>query len=316
LDEVRLRWCGTAPSATVRGTEPESATVRPLRVDGSRYETYASAVGELARPRLFEDRPCYRLLGVDVEDGGVELSFGPGSYFDTIDTCEAVAHELAEARRVDPAGAPDLPFRTLIGDPCGLSRRPVIVALSALTLRRSARGATFMLHRRDEAKVAHGGGLYQVMPVGVFQPTGPGDVSRVNDFDLWRSLAREYSEEFLGEPEHRGEDSPLDYERWPFYRALTEAREAGAVTAHWLGLGVDALSLVTDILVVVVFEDATYDDLIGNAVSTNAEGQVTGHHRFDEEHVSRVLATYPMQAAGAAVIASAWQHRAVLLPVS
>jgi hypothetical protein len=43
---------------------------------------------------------------------------------------------------------------------------------------------------------------------------------------------------------------------------------------------------------------------------------VAGHHRFDEEHVSQVLATYPMQAAGAAVIASAWQHRAVLLPVS
>jgi hypothetical protein len=313
LDEVRLRWCGTAPSATVRGTEPESAAVRPLRVDGSRYETYASAVGELARPRLFEDLPCYRLLGVDVEDGGVQLSFGPGSYFDTIDTCEAVAHELAEARRVDPAGTPDLPLRTLIGDPCGLSRRPVTVALSALTLRRSARGATFVLHRRDEAKVAHGGGLYQVMPVGVFQPTGPREVSRVNDFDLWRSLAREYSEEFLGEPEHRGEDGPLDYKRWPFYRAVTEAREAGAVTAHWLGLGVDPLSLVTDILVVVVFDDATYDDLLGDAVSINAEGQVAGHHRFDAEHVSRVMATYPLQAAGAAVIASAWQHRAVLL---
>jgi hypothetical protein len=92
-----------------------------------------------------------------------------------------------------------------------------------------------------------------------------------------------------------------------------EAREAGVVTGHWLGLGVDPLSLVTDILVAVVFEDAAYDDLLGDAVSTNAEGQVAGHHRFDAEHVSRVLATYPMQAAGAAVIASARQHRTALL---
>ena len=102
-DCVRLRWCEALPGGSVDGTEPQSAAVRPLRADGTRYETYSSAVGELARPRLFEDRPCYRLLGVVLEDGGVELSFGPGHYFGTIDTCEAAAHELAEAHRGDPA---------------------------------------------------------------------------------------------------------------------------------------------------------------------------------------------------------------------
>ena len=314
LDDVRLLWCGTAPPGSVRGAEPESASVRPLRADGTRYETYASAVGELARPRLFEDRPCYRLLRADVDDGSVRLSFGPGSYFDTINTCEAVAHELAEGRRADAAGVPDLPFRSLIGDPSDLSRRPVNVAVSALTIRRSATEATFVLHRRDSAKVAHGGGLYHVMPVGVYQPTGSGEADHADDFDLWRFLAREYSEEFLGEPEHRAEHGPLDYERWPFFRALEEGREAGAVTAHWLGLGVDPLSLVTDILVAVVFDDASYDALLGGTVSVNAEGDVIGHHRFDAEHVSRALGSYPMQAAGAAVLAAAWQHRAALLP--
>jgi hypothetical protein len=263
---------------------------------------------------LFEDRPCYGLVGVDVDGGGVRLSFGPGRYFDTINTCEAVAHELAEARRANSFGVPDLPFRLLIGDPCDLNRRPVNVAISALTIRGSAAEASFVLHRRDSRKVAHGGGLYQVMPVGVFQPTGPGEVNRANDFELWRSLAREYSEEFLGEPEHRGEDGPLDYEDWPLFRALMEGREAGAVTAHWLGLGVDPLSLVADILVAVVFDEATYDALLGGAVSVNAEGDVVGHHRFDAEHVSRALASYPMQAAGAGAIAAAWQHRAALLP--
>jgi len=42
------------------------------------------------------------LLRADVDDGSVRLSFGPGSYFDTINTCEAVAHELAEGRRRTP----------------------------------------------------------------------------------------------------------------------------------------------------------------------------------------------------------------------
>jgi hypothetical protein len=277
------------------------------------YKTYSSAVSELARPRLFEDRPCCRLLGADVDGGSVRLSFGPGSYFDTINTCEAVAHELAVARRAGSVRMPDLPFRSLIGDPCDLSRRPVNVAVSALTIRRSAPDATFVLHRRDSANVAHGGGLYQVMPVGVCQPTGPGEGNRANDFDLWRSLAREYSEEFLGQPEHRGEDGPLDYEQWPFFRAIEEGREAGAVTAHWLGLGVDPLSLVTDMLVAVVVDDATYDALLGGAVSVNAEGDVVGRHRVDAAHVSRALESYPMQAAGSAAVAAAWQHRAVLL---
>ena len=201
------------------------------------------------------------------------------------------------------------------GTRCRPQGRATLATLRASPrpLRRSATGATFVLHRRDSAKVAHGGGLYQVMPVGVFQPTAPGETNQANDFDLCAPWPGS-SEEFLGEPEHRGDDGPLDYERWPFFRALAEGREAGSVTAYWLGLGTDPLSLVTDMLVAVVFEDAVYDDLFGRAVSANAEGQVIGHHRFDAEHVTRALASYPMQAAGAAVLASAWQHRAVILP--
>jgi hypothetical protein len=66
-------------------------------------------------------------------------------------------------------------------------------------------------------------------------------------------------------------------------------------------------------LVAVVVDDATYDALLGGAVSVNAEGDVVGRHRVDAAHVSRALESYPMQAAGAAVVAAAWQHRAVLL---
>jgi hypothetical protein len=39
-----------------------------------------------------------------------------------------------------------------------------------------------VLHRRDASKVAHGGGLYQVMPVGVFQPSSAGDWNRLNGY--------------------------------------------------------------------------------------------------------------------------------------
>jgi hypothetical protein len=313
LENVGLTWCDTWPGASVDGSEPESERVRPLRADGGRYATYADAVDSLARPRLFEDRPCYRFLDLRPAGGRVDLGFGMGTYFDVINTCEAVAHELADARRRGQVVARDLPLRSLIGDPCDLARRGVMVAISALTLRRAKVGTTFVLHRRDSAQVAHGGGLYQVMPVGVFQPSGPGAHDRQNDFDLWRSMAREYSEEFLGAPERRGIHGPLDYGRWDFFRELAGGREAGTIAAHWLGVGVDPLSLVTDLLVAVVFDDEVYDGLFSGSVAVNAEGDVVGHHRFDEDQVSQMVASAPMQAAGAAALALAWQGRATLL---
>jgi hypothetical protein len=48
------------------------------------------------------------------------------------------------------------------------------------------------------------------MPVGVFQPSSPGDRNRLNDLDLGRSMAREYNKEFLGDPEMRGTTAPID----------------------------------------------------------------------------------------------------------
>lgn len=112
-----------------------------------------------------------------------------------------------------------LPFRQSIGDPRDLACRTVVPAASVLTIRRSRTdGPTMLLHRRDSTKVAHGGGLYQVVPVGVFQPTSPTPTNRTNDYDLSRFITREYDEELLGAPENTS-DEPLDYDAWPFYQA-------------------------------------------------------------------------------------------------
>jgi hypothetical protein len=325
LENVTLRWCETTPPVSVDGTEPASAGVRPLRGDGQPFATYAQALGELARPRLFEDRPCYRLLDLAVADGKAQLSFGAGTYFDVMNVSEAVAHELAAAihdAASRSASLIDLPLRSLVGDPCDLRRRAILPAISALTIRRTATNATFVLHWRDNAKVAHGGGLYQVMPVGMFQPCGEGAWNQDNDFDLWRCLAREYSEEFLGTPEHPGDAGPLGYAHWPFYRTLTEGRGEGKITAHWLGVGVDPLSFVTDLLVAVVYDDDAFDALFGDGVAINAEGHVAGRRAgesglagvsFTQDRVERLAASEPMQAAGAALLTLGWKHRSQLL---
>src|SRR5260370_31572345 len=164
----------------------------------------------------------------------------------------AVAHEYAD--QVRGRGVPrwdDLPLRSRLADPFDLPRRPLMVAMSALTLQRdpATSEATFVLHWRDPQRVATGGGLYQVMPVGVFQPTGDSAADRANDFDLWRGLVREYSEEFLGAAERTGNaGGALDYEAWPFYQAMCRARADGRLRVHCFGIGVDPLTLVADIL--------------------------------------------------------------------
>ena len=244
---------------------------------------YADTMAEHDAPTVFENRPTYRLLEADLA-GEPRLAFGHGTYFDGIDTGEAAAHEYAAG------GA--TPLRDAIGDPTDLTRRPANMAISALTIRRGATGPTFFLHWRDPARVGHAGGLYQVVPVGVFQASGPSPA----EFSLWHFLLREYAEELLGEPER----SEVDYEAWPFAVAMTAALRAGRIRAHCLGLGVDPLTFATDLLVAVVLDAPVFDELFGAWVAENEEGAVTEH-----PFTASAIEGLPMQAAGAAVVHTA-----------
>jgi len=214
-----------------------------------------------------------------------------------------------------------LPLRRLAGDPCALDRRLALVAVTTLTLRRAAGGeASFILHWRDPAKVNHAGGMYQVMPVGLFQPATSAPAAVPHDLSLWKCMAREFSEEFLGTSEdYQTTGGVLDYGHWPFYRQLVEARQAGRLAVHCLGLGVDPVTFATDVLTVAVFDGAEFDAAFGGLVALNAEGRViTGGQAegipFTEDTVTRLAGgDEPVQASGAALLQLAWQHRHHLL---
>lgn len=244
------------------------------------YPSYSAAMSALDAPTVFENRPTWRLLDADLAGSAPRLAFGDGWYFDSIDTGEAAAHEHAAALLDGTA----TPLRDAVGDPTDLGRRPANMAVSALTVRG---GDEFLLHWRDPAKVGHAGGLYQVVPVGVFQSSGPGD------FDLWRFMLREYAEELLGEPEV---EAP-DYATWPFAVAMTAALDAGDITADVLGLGVDPLTFATDLLVRVVIAAPVFDELFGARVAVNDEGAVSMR-----PFSSMAIRGLPMQAAGAALV--------------
>ena len=289
-----------------------AALVLPARTDGTRYLRYSDAVRELAPPAIFENRSTYRLIEAELTGTAPRLAFTRGRYFDGIDTGEAAAHEYA-AKRMDgrPAG-----LRGRIGDPRDLRRRPVNLAISTLTLRldRATGRASFPLHWRDPAKVGHAGGLYQVIPVGVFQPSAEAAWNERGDFSLWRSMIREFAEELRGRSEDYGsEKGPLDYDSWPFARRMTEALDGGRVSVWCLGLGVDPLTYATDLLTVAVIDSLVFDDLFSLSPRRNDEGEVLAVREFAGHVIDRLLTREPVQAAGAAVLRLAWAHRETLV---
>ncbi|KOV80886.1 hypothetical protein ADL03_31230 [Nocardia sp. NRRL S-836] len=329
LADIELRWVEHRVPIEVTGGEPEAAGVLPLRAPGRRFERYTSAIRYLDRPSLFENRASYRLLGANLKAGAARLDFGLGTYFDKLDASEAAAHELAEVVRRGPADeTPEwskLPLRALIGDPFDLNRRAVMPAIETLTLRRQrdTGRATFLLHWRDPAKVATAAGIYGLIPAGEFQPSSVAAWDTRNDFDLWRNMVREYSEELLGEPERDGsQGEPIDYAQWSFYRALEKARAEERVSVHCLGIGLDTLTLAATLLTVVVIDDDVFDDVFGQTVRINAEGalvtaiestSVSEGVPFTEETIRRMLASEPMASPGACILARSWKFRRDLL---
>jgi hypothetical protein len=329
LDDIRLEFRPDAPDPDAPDLAAVAPGALPVRADGTRYRDYSDVVAELAAPAVFENRPTYRLLDADLASpDGPRLAFGRGRFFDSVDTGGAAAHEYAASRlgAAGPSGmaavavsragaAARCPYRAALGGPTGLARRAAPLAVSALTLRHDKRAgtATFPLHYREPGKVSHAAGLYQVIPVGVFQPSGEARWNEANDFSLWRGMLREYAEELLGADEDHGSElAPIDYATWPLAKAMTGGLADGRVRAWCLGLGADPLTFAIDLLAAVVIDAPLYDDLFGAAVDANAEGQVTGPRPFDHASVSALLRDAPLQAAAEALLALALAHRDIL----
>lgn len=312
LQEIGLEFSPLRARAAEAAVPGDGAAAHlPERPDGTRYLHYSDALRELAAPSVFENRSTYRLTEAQLTPGASRLAFARGRYFDGIDTGEAAAHEYAAGR----FGVPAAGLRSLIGDPWDLRRRPANLAISTLTLRldQAAGRASFLLHWRDPAKVGHAGGLYQVIPVGIFQQSGEAAWNERPDFSLWRSMLREFAEELRGRPEDYGSETrPVDYDSWPFARQMTEALERGQIRVWCLGLGADPLTYATDLLTVAVIDSHVFDGLFSLNPRGNAEGSVLAAREFAAHVIDRIVTREPVQAAGAAVLRLAWAHRDTL----
>lgn len=326
LSAVQLTLATETPEPVINGGEAESEHYRPMRSTTGRYGRYSQAVRGVAKPALFENRTSYRLLDASFDEtGSGSMHFGLTTYFDMVDTCEVMAHETAaewiKHRNTDGKVSMDnLPFRNLVGDLFDLTRRPVLPSINTLAVRRAPEGDTFFLHRRGSMKVATAAGLTHVIPAGVFQPAAIGQSNVRHDFNLWRNMLREFSEEFLDAPEHDGSSgTPVDYNTEPF-ATLSEGLQAGKVSAWCFGIGLDPLTPAGEILTTVVIDSEIFDAVFSDMVSQNTEGDFYPSDygaigiRWTPATVRRALNHEPLAPAAAACLALTWKHRELLLP--
>ena len=136
--------------------------------------------------------------------------------------------------------------------------------------------------------MGHAGGMYQVIPVGVFQPSGEASWHEREDFSLWRCMLREFDEELRGSPKSGG---PWTTTSWPFARHMAAALDRGQIRVWCLGLGVDPLTYATDLLTVAVIDSRVFDELFSLDPRGNDEGSVLGgagvrrpRHRPGRDH--------------------------------
>ncbi|TCP43652.1 hypothetical protein EV191_12152 [Tamaricihabitans halophyticus] len=319
LDEITLTLDSVVTEPTITGEEPESGPVRPLATIDARYRSYHDAIRDLAAPRLFENRLCFRLLGLDWTQPS--MHFGQMGFFDAVDTNEALAHEFAahhlaidgDRESVMPrASMRRLTFRKLIADPFDLGRRPLMGAIGTLTIR-GGDSPSVVLHQRDSASVAGGGGMAHLLPAGIFQPSSVIPAAVAADFSIWRNIQREYAEELLGHDEYDGSGKPIRYDKLEPFTTMDEALRDGHIRVFCLGVTLDALTLAGDILTVAVIAPDTYDALFANAVETNSEGSMPARaFPFEENTLTWLSESKRLSPGAAAALHLAWMNRKVL----
>jgi hypothetical protein len=155
----------------------------------------------------------------------------------------------------------------------------------------------------------------------MFQPASLSPLAHRDDLDLWRTLMREYNEEFLGAPDAIGDSgSQVDYSQPP-YSQMDAALTDGSLRVWCLGMGLEPLNLAVCILTVAVFDADAFDTIFALAVEHNDEGKVVGGHRshgtitglpLTAESVAE-LPKDRMSSPAAGLLQLAVQHSALLL---
>jgi hypothetical protein len=302
----------------------------PYEVEShKRFPTRHDAVTALCRPTLWENRICYRITGLDATGGSARLSVAPVHFFAGFDVSETLAVELLHGMK--RSHRPRLRLRQAVGPPSDLHTNPVYAGVCTLTIVRGSDGVDrFFLHDRDKAAVADGAGQRHVIPAGVFQPSTDHPRAWRADQDVWKNIVREACEEFLPGLDPVDDSSvPVDIETVEPYASVDQQLRQGNIGCYFLGLGIDPVQLVPEVMTVLILEEEAFQGLFGatfeQAAVKNKEGTILGSHiditksgrhligyEFSKPGIEEVL-DGPLVSGAAACLTLAWDARASLL---
>ncbi|MFC7266457.1 hypothetical protein [Streptomyces lutosisoli] len=283
LDQVQLNY--SAPRADTFAAAKRLLAPYWPAVEGMRVPTYSAAVHRFAKPPMFFNAPSFRLLSLDPTASdragrSTALQFTMGSYYDWIDTGEALGFEAAK-RYAESGGASIVgPCRESLRGPFDFAGRCATPGINTLTIRASRRSSVFYLHRRTSVATARG--TVHVVPAGEFQPSGgdtEGHAVGGADLDVRSTIIREYMEEILGRPDVTNpmeHVTPVDFMSDPDYAAVESALRGGGAQCHYLGTGLYPLTWKPEILMVCVFEERLFDRVFAEMHRSVDEGDIEG----------------------------------------
>jgi hypothetical protein len=302
--------------------DPEPTALEGLNV---RYQSIATRA--LRRQRLRWNGDSYRLLKIERHLEGLNFTFGPTTYFNYVDSLEAMAAELADfALRYPDAVPQDLPRRGPPERIFDFRQRSAFVGVNCiLFLKHYYRGNKsksrvsaphqFVLHdRRGDALEARN--TMHVIPAGGHQPAK--EFGNNSEWSIWRTIVREFCEELFDKEEaHRLIKRGGDFIEHSEIKPLVDTVfRRPAAKVFILGVGLDPVTTKPEILVAIVVDWQKIETRMELHIETNYEGTAKFIDLSRDElliEANRPRREKPMLPAGKAALLLAAKHYEFLI---
>lgn len=283
-------------------------------VDGIKLGGLVGGYVDVKQQMLTGDRrltngPTFRLSTINPREDAPGFTFSPGQYYNYINSCEALAAELADAwKNGSNFGPGDLPMR---GDPSrifDLRWRSAFPGVNCLLVlkdyfegyhsdERLRSRDVFLMHQRGQSTL-EAQNTWHVVPAGGHQPVSEDFESDVEQLIWWTSV-REFIEELFDKEEaaelrKTGQDYLSLPEVRPFVNQIF--RKPKVAKVFYLGIGFDPVTTKPEILVCIVvnwravssmdWREVTGQSFQGLKIVGNYEGEI----KFREFTRERLLA--------------------------
>lgn len=306
LDKVKLIW-------------------NPTKIDNIQKEAmlngypYSALVKQHYPDKVLEDRFIYRLNEVCIVKNVFKLSFSSAQYFDCYNTCMALSHDFCEIET-----GKSRKYSSLSRDKINVfdfSNRFAALGVSTLLIvvNKDNKGKNyFYLHERTSAQLAEAMNTFHVVPAGTFQPDGFNNNYPDRDFDLSRTIKREFAEELLGRKEVedviRDEADFLEHSNMNKCRKLFDRGRL-----YFMGLGIDPLTTKPELLTCLLIDDSSSDNneadgSLWEKLEDNFEGK-RFMVPFSDSNLERYINDEKMLPTGAACLILAKEHFSKLLQI-